>query len=230
MCQALKDELTRLGVEPERIVVLRNGVDLQQFRPLDRARARAELDLDGKVLLSVGHLTENKGNHLTLEALARMPGARLLLVGEGPQASRLRRLARALGVSDRVRFEGHVDQPALARYYSATDALVLASRREGWANVLLESMACGTPVVATGVWGTPEVVTAPEAGILAPTRCADGLHAALEALFARYPDRAATRRYAERFSWQSTSEGQLALFRSILEGRPAMRRTSSAEG
>ena len=108
----------------------------------------------------------------------------------------------------------------MAEYYCAADALVLASDREGWANVLLESMACGTPVVATNIWGTPEVVAAPEAGLLVQERSPAAIAAALRRLLSAPPAREATRAYAERFDWNATTAGQLRLFNEIL-GSPS---------
>jgi glycosyltransferase involved in cell wall biosynthesis len=81
-------------------------------------------------------------------------------------------------------------------------------------------MACGTPVVASSVWGTPEVVATPAAGALMPERTPDGLVEALERLMASYPERAATRAYAERFNWDATTEGQLEIFERLV-GRAA---------
>jgi len=107
-------------------------------------------------------------------------------------------------------------QEDLRHYFGAADALVLASSHEGWANVLLESMACGTPVVASNVGGTPEVVSAPEAGVLMADRTPQALANAARGLFASYPDRGATRRYAEGFSWDATTAGHLRLFSRIL--------------
>jgi glycosyltransferase involved in cell wall biosynthesis len=112
-------------------------------------------------------------------------------------------------------------QANLRNYFGAADALVLASSREGWANVLLESMACGTPVVASRVGGTPEVVTRPEAGLMMSERTPEALADAVRRLFERYPDHGATRRYAEGFGWAETTTGQLRLFRRILAAGPA---------
>ena len=101
---ALKDGLVSLGAAPEKVTVLRNGVDLDAFRPVpDRAAARAELGLDGPTLLSVGLLIERKRHHLTIEALAHLPGHTLLIAGEaGPRekgldASPLAAIARWSG-------------------------------------------------------------------------------------------------------------------------------------
>jgi glycosyltransferase involved in cell wall biosynthesis len=118
-------------------------------------------------------------------------------------------------VADKVRLTGSLPNTELLKWYSAADVLLLCSSREGWANVLLESMACGTPVVATDIWGTPEVVAAPEAGRLVARRDGTAFAAAIDELLTNGVNRAATRRYAQDFGWQPTTEGQLALFNEI---------------
>jgi glycosyltransferase involved in cell wall biosynthesis len=217
---ALKEGLVAIGAAPAKVTVLRNGVDLDAFRPeADREAARAGLGLDGPTLLSVGLLIPRKRHHLTIEALARLPGHTLLIVGEGPERGALEALAARLGVADRVRFVGPVPHADLPRYYTAADVMVLASAREGWANVLLESMACGTPVVATPAWGSREAVAAPEAGVVIDEATPAALAAGIRRVLADPPDRAATRAYAERFGWNETTAGQLALFRRVLARR-----------
>jgi glycosyltransferase involved in cell wall biosynthesis len=219
VCQALKDTLVEMGVPGNRVTVLRNGVDLDLFRPMDRTAAREALGLTRRTLVSVGLLIERKGHHHIIRALAQLPDFDLLIAGDGPDRRALESLARGQGVEDRVRFLGTVKQDALREIYNAADALVLASSREGWANVLLEAMACGTPVVASAVWGTPEVVARPEAGVLMRSLDPEGVVEGVGRLFAAYPDHAATRRYAEGFDWDATTNGQLALFHDIIAGR-----------
>jgi glycosyltransferase involved in cell wall biosynthesis len=217
VCAALKEKLVELGVPAEKVRVLRNGVDLERFRPDDRAAARARLGLGGPTLLSVGHLIPRKGHDLVIEALALLPPEiGLLIAGDGPEEGRLRALAAARGLGGRVRFLGRLAHAALREVYEAADILVLASSREGWANVLLEAMACGTPVVASNVWGTPEVVATPEAGVLMRERSGKGVAEAVAALMARFPAREATRAYAEGFSWDATTRGQIELFREVI--------------
>lgn len=219
VCQALKDEMLGLGIDTSKVHVLRNGVDLEKFSPRPQSEARAALGLpEGKIALSVGYLIERKGHHLAIDAMAKLPGWTLVVAGDGEMAGELKALAARLGVAERVRFVGAVAQSELATYYSAADVLVLASSREGMANVLLESLACGTPVVATPLWGTPEVISTPESGELMADRSAGALVAAVERLSARMPRREDTRRYAERFGWDQTTAGQLELFGQITGG------------
>jgi glycosyltransferase involved in cell wall biosynthesis len=191
------------------------------FTPTAREETRAELGLSAPTLLSVGHLIERKGHDRVIAALAKLPRHCLLIAGDGPERAALETLAAAQGVADRVRFMGSVPHHALARVYSAADALVLASSREGWPNVLLEAMACGTPVVASNVWGAPELVCDHAAGVLMPTLSAEGVVAGVTTLFASLPSRDATRRFAERYSWDETTAGQIQLFEEILSGRAA---------
>jgi len=226
VARALKDKLVALGVPAGRIEVLRNGVNLQLFRPVDRESWRSRLGFRRMTLLSVGNLVPLKGHDLAIRALQLLPGMELVIIGDGPEREALGTLARELGLSDRVTFVGVMAQEDLRHYFGAADALVLASSREGWANVLLESMACGTPVIATKVGGTPEVVTAPEAGLMMAERTPEALADAVRRLFEHYPDRGATRRYAEGFSWAETTAGQLRLFSRILAAGAAGRTKS----
>lgn len=213
----LKEALLALGAPNEKVTVLRNGVDTALFRPpTDRDADRRALGLTRKTLISVGLLIERKGHHRTIEAMTRLPDFELIIVGEGPDRERLTAQIARLGLTERVRLLGprpHAELPVL---YGAADASVLSSSREGWANVLLESMACGTPVVASNIPGNPEVVRTRAAGMIVTENTPDGIAAGIRALFDPLPARAATRAYAEPFSWDETTAGQLALFRRVI--------------
>ena len=106
--------------------------------------------------------------------------------------------------------------PARLARRRAADVSVLASIREGWPNVLLESMACGTRVVATRVGGVPEIIAAPEAGKMVEDRKPEALAETIGQVLAQPADRPATRAYAEKFSWEETTQGQIDLFRRIV--------------
>lgn len=215
VADALKARLAELGAPAGKITTLRNGVDLNVFRPLRRERIRQAMDVSGPVIASVGHLIERKGHHLVIDALAHIPDATLLIVGDGEEHSALRRQAKQLGLSDRVRFCGAVPHEDMIGVYNAADVLVLASSREGWPNVLLEAMACGTPCVATNVWGNGEVISSPAAGSLAQDRSAEAIAEATNKLLAAPPDRSAVRAHAQAHSWEATADGMHAIFAEL---------------
>jgi teichuronic acid biosynthesis glycosyltransferase TuaC len=220
VCSALVDVLRNWSIDESRLHVMRNGVDLERFTPMPKALSREALGLAGSpIFLSVGHLIERKGHHIAIEALAEVrhqhPDARLVIVGEGTERVRLAKRAAELGLQDVVTLVGAIPNTDLARWYSAADVLILASSREGWANVLLEAMACGTPVVATKIWGTPEVVPHAALGRLVDERHGVAFASAISSLLEVAPSSAAIRAHAELFGWADTSRSQAALFAAL---------------
>jgi glycosyltransferase involved in cell wall biosynthesis len=217
---ALADILHGWGVPSNRLHVMRNGVDGQRFRLLPQTQAREVIGIEGApILLSVGNLVEAKGHHIAIEALATVkcehPNARLIIVGKGPERQRLQATAERLGLADQVQFAGFLPNDQLFKWYNAADVLILASSREGWPNVLLESMACGTPVVATRVCGIPEIVTQDVAGQLVDHRDAASFAKSILEVLDRASDRTKVRSYAQAFSWDNTTLAQIALFESM---------------
>lgn len=210
---ALRDVAIRLGADPARVTTIGNGVDLSRFSPVPKAEARRQLGLDlpedAKILVSVGTLVERKGFHRVIETLPELlrtrPNLHFLIVGgagaEGDDSAMLRAQVQSLGLGRHVHFLGPRAPDELRVPLSAADVFVLASRYEGWANVLLEAMGCELPVVATDVGGNAQVVCKPELGRIVPFGDRQALTQALaEALDAHW-DRAAIRRYAESNSW-----------------------------
>lgn len=211
--QSLKDIAVSTGATAAKIVVVGNGVDTARFEPVSRHEARAALGLpqDARVLISVGGLVERKGFHRVIECLpalrARISGLHYLIVGgpsvEGDWTGRLRNQVAELGLSDCVHFLGNVPPDQLKGPLSAADVFVLATSNEGWANVFLEAMACGLPVVTTDVGGNAEVVSRPEIGIIVPFGDRDALAKAIEHALGRPWDRQAILDYARANAWDA---------------------------
>ena len=209
--ESLKRHAASLGVAGDRIMVVGNGVDTGKFHRLDRLAARQQLGLpvDAPVLVSVGALVERKGFHRVIECLPALrrsfPQLRYLVVGgpgpEGDFCAQLRRQVIALGLQESVVFLGKLAPEDLKLPLSAADVFVLATRNEGWANVFLEAMACGLPVVTTDVGGNAEVVVDARLGILVPFGQADQLTQAIADALARNWDRDAIVAYAKSNSW-----------------------------
>ena len=222
--RALVERLVAMGVTPASTHVLRNGVDVERFSPVPQAEARERVGgpLVGLRLVCVAALVPVKCHELLLRALCGLPEWHLDLVGTGSLEGALIRLAEELGVTSRVRFVGRVSQEDLRFHYSAADLSVLASHSEGWPNVLLESMACGTAVVASRVGGIPEVILSPAAGNMFEPGSVSGFVTAVQAMakaLGNATHRSETRHYACGFSWDATSEGQRRLFVELVQGK-----------
>jgi D-inositol-3-phosphate glycosyltransferase len=218
---------------PAPIAVIPGGVDLERFRPLDQARARASLGLTdaSKVLLFVGRIQRLKGLEVLLPAFALLGfEARLLVVGGRPSSTleareigRLEQLAGRLGIAERVTFVGAVSHERLPVYYAAADATVMPSSYESFGLVAVESLACGRPVVATRIGGLRTIVRDGETGLLVPWRdpamFAEALRRILldDRLRARLA--AAARPSVVRFGWDRTAEEHLALYADVLAER-----------
>ncbi len=219
-----------LGAASERTCVVGNGVDLSKFRPLPRSEARAALGLPGDVrlLITVGGLVERKGFHRVIDLLpsliARHPGLRYLIVGgaspEGDNSAELRAQVERLALQKNVVFCGPVAPEKLHVYYSAADVFALATRFEGWANVFLEAMACGLPVVTTLVGGNAQVIGDASLGLLVPFGEPAQLEAALDEALRRQWDARHLRFYAENNAWDSRIELLVRHFQAVNAGQP----------
>lgn len=221
---ALRDVAIRMGADAQRITVVGNGVDLSRFAPVPQSAARRELNLppDAKVLVSVGGLVERKGFHRVIECLPelllRHPRLHYLVVGgaspEGDMSARLRAQVAALELQDRVHFLGAWPPDRLKVPLSAADVFVLATGYEGWANVFLEAMSCGLPVVTTRVGGNAEVVCAPSLGALVDLGDRAALTSALDEALSCPWDRQRVMQYAQANSWDHRIPVLLEVLRS----------------
>lgn len=184
--QGLRANMIKIGMPAERIRVHYTGLDRALFRPRDRAAAKKRLKVEGPLILSVGNLIPRKGHDVVLEAAALLPKVTLWILGGGPEARRLQAKIDAATLGARVRLLGHVPHAMLPALLAAADVTVLASKEEGLANVWVESLACGTPIVTTDVGGARELITNAAAGRIVdrdPRSIATAVDAILSAPF-----------------------------------------------
>jgi teichuronic acid biosynthesis glycosyltransferase TuaC len=211
----VSDSLRRLAVElgaaAETTEVVGNGVDTGRFYPVERTAARRKVGLpvDATVLVSVGALVERKGMQRVIDCLPtllqRHPDLHYLIVGggspEGDMRAELDAQVARLGLDERVHFLGALPPDELKWALSAADIFVLATRNEGWANVFLEAMACGLPVITTDVGGNAEVVCRAELGSVVPFGDVAALQQALDDALGKNWDRGAILQYAQANQW-----------------------------
>jgi len=210
---SLKQLVVSLGADNDKIRVIGNGIDVIKFYPLDKSDARAELNIanDAKVLISVGALVDRKGFHRVIELLPALvkqyPNLIYLIVGgdspEGNIYSRLQQQVKSLSLEDHVRFLGAYPSDQLKLPLSSADVFVLATANEGWANVFLEAMACGLPVITTDVGGNKEVVNSPELGTVVAFGEPEALLSALLQALEKDWQSSVIINYAQQNSWDT---------------------------
>jgi glycosyltransferase involved in cell wall biosynthesis len=214
---ALRERVIELGVPAPRVHVFEQGVDLALFNPGDRGAARRRIGLrpDERIVLWVGRMVEVKALDVLIAAGARLRARgvafQLYLVGDGPLAERVRSWIREAGGEDVMHVVGPVEHARLADWYRAADVTVLASRSEGVPNVLKESLACGTPFVATSVGGIPELVREPSQLVPPgdPEALAGAIERRLSSVASTWPPR--------QSSWADAASSVAALARSLRE-------------
>jgi glycosyltransferase involved in cell wall biosynthesis len=207
--EALKRRMIELGVEADKIAVIRNGVDRDVFYPRNRAEARRKLglDLQSRIIVSVAALVPVKGVDRLIDAMALMrnsmrdANAKLYVIGEGPQRAALESRIARRSVGDRVFLAGSRPQSELAEWYSAADLFCLASHREGCPNAVIEAMACGLPVVASDVGGLGELISKPDYGRALASSTAEKFVEAITAALQMNWDRDEIARTGAERSW-----------------------------
>ena len=218
---SLQTALSKLSIDPKKTVVLRNGVDTDFYSPDSQEVAKKKLGIDRPLIVSAGHLIERKGHDILIHALSELKDAVLLILGSGPEGEKLRKLAQELGLCARVQFVGAVPPNEVKRYFNAADVVALASSREGWANVLLEAIACGAPCVASDVGAANETITDRTAGIVVKERTPTAFAAAISAILNDPPARQAVSACAQQFTWRETTMKMNTIFKEALAKTPA---------
>lgn len=217
-----------LGAPAERVRVIPNGVDRERFRLRDKGLARRELGLpeDARLVVSVAHLGPRKGHREMIRALGSLPrDVQLVIVGGDPDGGcnerALRGLTSKLGLDGRVTLAGRQTYDKVPLYYNAADVSVLASHREGCPNVVLESLASGTPVVASDVGGVPDMVIDGHNGRIVPPRQVEPLAAAIQELLEQAPPPQTVRGSSAVRSWGDIAADVCDALRQALQSDPA---------
>jgi glycosyltransferase involved in cell wall biosynthesis len=213
----LRNQLIVCGVPAERITTVYNGMDRQAFHPLQASVCRRKLGLgeEGRIGIFVGNLVPVKGVIDLVEALTpelcQQFGLQFYFIGAGPLGESLKEQVAVAGMMSSVHFVGQVEHADLADWMGAADFLCLPSHHEGLPNVVLEALACGLPVVASDVGGTPEIVNASNGRLVPPkdpVALANGISEVVQQDF----DRAAVSATVNVSSWHDNAAALVRLF------------------
>jgi glycosyltransferase involved in cell wall biosynthesis len=220
--RALREDMIALGMAAERITVHYTGLDRERFHPMDRRAARAQVapllrgvSSEERLLVTPGALIPRKGQRFVIGALANLPGTHLALAGAGEDDAMLRAYARDQGVADRVHFLGQIGHDTLPALMSAADVVVLPSASEGLANVWVEALACGTPIVVPAIGGAEELLRDRSAGRLVE-RDAKSIAAAVKDILRAPPSQQEVAANVSQFSWQTNAENLVGFWKRVL--------------
>jgi len=222
-CQFCRRLVTSWGADPAKVTVIHNAIRPMSIPQETRSAVRRQLGLpDARLLLTVTRLTSFKGIDYLIRAVARVNDLHLIVAGDGPIRRELLHLTNRLGVSDRVHFLGYVPRDGLPALFRAADYTVAYAGGEGLSHTLLESLAIGTPVIASDLGGNPEVISHGKNGWLVPfpdvNKLVDAIHRAfLPAEQARSSANCSLG--LERFSWEQMVEQTALLIESFSTGR-----------
>lgn len=217
----MADEALALGADKSRLHIITNGVNLDHFHPRNRKACRAKLALpeEGKLLVTVAHLGYRKGHNEMIRALAGLPeDVKLVIVGgaaQGGTEERLREIARSCGVGGRLILPGPQPYEKIPLFFCAANASVLASYREGCPNAVLESLACGIPVIATDVGAVPDILPVPGAGRIVPAEQVEPLRDAVAEVLTESWDADTVVEESGVRSWEQVAEEVRRVFKNI---------------
>jgi len=227
--KALAEKVKDLGISQHKIKVIPNGVDISKFRLMDKKAARKELSLavEKTILLTVGYQVECKGFHYLVDAVEHLVkndnslDILLLIVGganaqSGSYPEYLKNHIQKVKMNGHVRLIDNQPHQTLYKWYNAADLFCLASSREGWPNVLFESLACGTPVVATAVGGVPEVISSQNYGYLVANQDKIELAGAIGKALKKKWHTQSLVEYAKLNTWNNVAANLLSEYRAII--------------
>ena len=210
------------GIDEAKVTVISNGIDNQKFYVIDKDEARrlCNLELDKKYILSLGRLSHEKGLEYLFKAFSTLNNNDIILVvvGDGPLKGKLKKMAHDLNIADSIRFVGSVSHEDTYKWYNAADVYCLASLGEGCPNTIIESLACGTPVVSTQVGGIPDLVPTEDYGFLVHAGDEVSLSKALEKALNRDWDRSHIADFGRQNTWDQVADRVIEVFKKVLDG------------
>ena len=219
----MKDKVVNeYGIDEAKVTVISNGIDNQKFYVIDKDEARrlCNLELDKKYILSLGRLSHEKGLEYLFKAFSTLNNNDIILVvvGDGPLKGKLKKMAHDLNIADSIRFVGSVSHEDTYKWYNAADVYCLPSLWEGCPNTVIESLACGTPVVTTQVGGIPDLVPTEDYGFLVHAGDEVSLSKALEKALNRDWDRSHIADFGRQNTWDQVADRVIEVFKKVLDG------------